>query len=112
MTKQQMEDCIKACQECAVACGNCIDGCLSEDNVKMMAQCIRTDIDCMNICHSTVQFMSLGSPYAKQACELCATICEACAEECEKHADMHDHCRKCAEACRKCAKACREMAAA
>ncbi len=40
------EECIKACQECMEACNQCYSACLKEDNVKMMAGCIRMDREC------------------------------------------------------------------
>lgn len=45
------------------------------------------------------QWMSRGSMYAKQFCQLCATICDACGAECAKFQDTH--CQQCAEECRK-----------
>ncbi|MEZ0119325.1 UNVERIFIED_ORG: hypothetical protein ABRZ91_003282 [Heyndrickxia coagulans] len=102
------EECIKACQECMEACNQCYSACLKEDNLKMMAGCIRMDRECANICALALQAMQSNSPFVKQICNLCAEICEACGEECRKYS--HDHCQKCAEACLRCAEACRKMA--
>lgn len=103
------EECIKACQACMDACNHCFSACLEEDHVKMMAQCIRLDRECADICALAVKAMQTNSPFAGQICGLCADICQACGEECRKH--DHDHCQKCADACFSCAEACRKMAA-
>jgi len=107
MQTTHYQSCMEACQACAVACDTCIAGCLHEQDVKMMAACIKLDLDCSKICTLAVGFMATNSPYAQQVCELCAIICEACAAECAKH--HNDHCQACAAACKKCAEACRSM---
>lgn len=84
--------------------------CLSERDVAAMAECIRLDHDCAELCRLAVGLMSRGSRFSVEACRLCAEICDACAQECERH--DFDHCRACAQACRKCADECRRMATA
>lgn len=112
MIAQKYQDCIDACQVCAVSCDNCLEADLREtDHLPMLANCIRLNRDCAKLCYTSVTFMASDSLFAHQVCELCAQVCDACAEECEKHAQMHDHCRECAEACRRCAEACRNMVA-
>jgi hypothetical protein len=74
----------------------------------MMAECIRLDRDCAEICWGAAAFMSRGSRFAYDLCRVCAEVCLACGDECDKH--DHDHCRICAEACRHCAEECRRMA--
>jgi hypothetical protein len=95
--------------ECAHACHHCSTACLREEDVKMMATCIKLDMDCAQICELTAAFVSRGSDHAKHALKECAEICSKCADECEKHEHM-EHCKKCADACRKCADACRKAA--
>ena len=106
---KEMQACIDACMECINACNICFDACLKEEHINMMAGCIRLDRECADICALAVKSMQANSPFAKDICNLCATICKACGEECQKH--DHDHCQKCAEACFKCADACLTMAA-
>jgi hypothetical protein len=84
--------------------------CLDARNVKSMADCIRLEIECAEICRTAASFMSRGSRFAHDVCRVCAEICEACGAECDKFGDM-DHCRRCAEACHQCAEECRHMAA-
>ncbi|UII19908.1 four-helix bundle copper-binding protein [Fulvivirga ligni] len=93
--------------ECIVACDNCADACLKEDNVKMMIKCIRTDRDCATICSLTSAYISRKSEYTEAAIKLCLKVCKDCAAECRKH--DHDHCQTCAEKCEACAEACEEF---
>jgi hypothetical protein len=109
MAHQHHQSCIDACNACADACDHCATACLAENDVKMMAQCIRLDMDCAAICRLAAGYMSRGSEFAMEICALCADVCDACGAECEKH-QHHVHCRECAEACRKCAEECRRMA--
>jgi hypothetical protein len=104
----EYQSCIEACDICANACDHCATACLKEHDVKMMAECIRLDIDCADICRLAAGYMSRGSDFAHAICEICADICEACGAECAKH--QHDHCQACAQACRRCAEECRRMA--
>lgn len=110
MAHQKFQDCIQACNVCAIACSHCATECLKEEHIHHLTKCIQLDLECASICRSAAELMSLGSEFSKQICGICADICKACAEECEKHAEMGmDHCRECAEACRKCANTCEEM---
>lgn len=108
--------CIAACVECAQACTACADACLSEDMVAELRKCIRTDLDCADICETTGRVLSRHTAYdanvTHAVLRACATACKTCGEECERHADMHDHCRLCAEACRRCEEACKRVLAA
>jgi len=80
-----------------------------EEDIKMMAGCIRLDMECAAICYAAAQVMSMGGQKARELCRLCADVCEACGSECGKH-DM-EHCQECARACKRCAEECRKMAA-
>ena len=109
MTYSIYDACIQACLKCAVACDTCAASCLAEDDVKMMARCIQTDIDCADMCRLAAALMARESEFAKSFCSLCAKACRACAEECKKH--EADHCQECANACLACAEECERMAA-
>jgi hypothetical protein len=74
-----------------------------------MARCIQLDMECATICYASAQLMSLGSEFAKQACQICSDICWQCYEECVKH--QTDHCQECARICKMCAEECQKMAA-
>src|SRR5699024_1738954 len=79
------EERIKACLECMEACNGCYDACLKEENVKMMADCMRYNRECADICELAAKAMQSDRPFAKQICKLCADICEACGKMCEQH---------------------------
>lgn len=92
-------DCAKVCQMCAAAC-------LSEKDSTMLSKCIKTDLECAEICSVTANALQRHSQVSNKLLDACAEICRICAEECEQHAEHMDHCKKCAEACRKCEAAC------
>ena len=67
--------------------------------VEELTRCIRTNLDCVDICAATGKILSryAGSDtaIARSILEACRTACRACAEECERHASMHRHCKLC-----------------
>jgi hypothetical protein len=83
--------------------------------VAELTTCIRTDLDCADICATTVRVLSRHTHYdanlTRAQLQVCRQACTSCADECAQHADMHEHCRICSEACRRCADACRELLA-
>ena len=105
--------CIEALVECTQACTACADACLSEDVVARLTKCIRTNLDCADICDATSRVLSRHTGYdvnlTRAALEVCSTACYTCADECGRHAADHDHCRICAEICGRCDDACREL---
>lgn len=113
--KNALAACIDACFSCAQTCTACADACLSEEMVADLAKCIRSDLDCADICETTGRVLSRHTGYdanlTRAVLEACATACKACGDECERHAEMHAHCRVCAEACRRCERACRDLLA-
>jgi hypothetical protein len=116
LDRDLLAECISQCVACAQACTACADACLSEDTVAELTKCIRTDLDCADICEATGRILSRHTGYdaniSRSVVEACAQTCASCADECERHADMHDHCRICADACRRCEQACRSILAA
>ncbi len=109
MSHKENKSLIDALNNCAAVCNHCISACLEEDDVKMLADCLKLNIDCAEICSLIPGFLARGSVHAKHLLPECADICNACAEECEKHTHM-EHCKECAEACRACADACMQLA--
>lgn len=101
---------------CAEACTACADACLSEESVADLRKCVRTNLDCADVCAATARVLSRHTGYdaniSRSLLEACATVCRSCADECGSHAEMHEHCRICAEACRACEQACRDLLAA
>ncbi|KKK33387.1 ferredoxin [Salinicoccus sediminis] len=108
MSHEQNRNLIQTLHECAEACNHCYDACLKEENVKMMAECIRLDRECADICSYLEHALTRNTPFGSELAAVCAEICEACGNECRKH--DHEHCQKCADACFKCANACKEAA--
>lgn len=110
---KQMDECVRACLDCALECERCFGDCVDMD-MAGMAACIKLCRDCADVCFTNAQLMARGSEF--HLCEQCAEICERCADECERQAKQHkgEHAemlRRCAEACRRCAESCRRMAA-
>ena len=81
--------------------------------VDQLRKCIRTDLDCADICVTTGRVLSRHTGYdanlTQAVLQACITACQSCGDECAQHAEMHDHCRICAEACRACADACSQL---
>lgn len=102
----QYQSVIAALNACAAACDHCYDACLQEQDVKMMARCIRLDRDCAEICKLTSSALARNSESAKVLLQACAEICRECGIECASHQHM-EHCQQCAEACKACEEACR-----
>lgn len=75
----------------------------------MMANCIRLDRDCADMCLLAATLMTRNSALSNAFCALCAKACRACGDECGKHET--EHCQKCSKACLACAQACESMAA-
>ncbi|WP_336923712.1 four-helix bundle copper-binding protein [Aquipuribacter sp. SD81] len=99
---------------CSTACTVCADACLAEEQVADMRRCIRTDLDCADVCAATARVVARQTEYSadvtRAVVQACATACRTCAEECGSHTD--EHCRVCAQACRDCLEACEELLAA
>lgn len=107
---------IDAAVECAQTCTACADACLSEDMVAELRTCIRTNLDCADVCTATANVLSRHTGYdanlTRAQLEACVRACRSCADECSRHAEMHEHCAVCAESCRRCEAACAELIAA
>ena len=105
-----LAEAIEATLACSQTCTACADACLAEEMVANLRDCIRTDLDCADICAATGTVLTrlTGSNTAtvRALLEACRTACAECAADCEEHADHHEHCRICADACRRCEKAC------
>ncbi|HEY0698544.1 MAG TPA: four-helix bundle copper-binding protein [Micromonospora sp.] len=100
---------------CAEACTACADSCLSEPMVAELTKCIRTNLDCADICNTTSRVLSRHTGYdaniSRSLLQACIMSCRSCGDECAAHADMHEHCRICADACRTSERMCQELLA-
>lgn len=115
LDRRRLARTIDALIECAEACTACADACLSESSVAELTKCVRTNLDCADICGTTARVLSRHTGYdaniSRSLLEACVMACKSCGDECGAHANMHEHCRLCAEACRACERACRELLA-
>lgn len=113
--RKRLVDCIEACFDCGQTCTACADACLSEEMVAELRKCIRSNLDCADVCIATGNVVSRHTGYdanlTRAMLQACAAACGSCREECERHAGMHEHCRICAEACRRCEQACNALLA-
>lgn len=101
----QYQPVIQALNACWAACDHCYNACFQQEDLSMMARCIRLDRDCAGICQLTASALARNSEVAKNLLQACVDICQACGTECARHSH-HEHCRQCAEACQACAEAC------
>ncbi|QAS52624.1 four-helix bundle copper-binding protein [Halobacillus litoralis] len=108
MAHEKYQTLIEKLHACMAACNHCYDACLEEEDVKMMAGCIRLDRECADICAYLEQALVRNTPFASELTGVCAKICQACGDECNKH--DHKHCQDCAKACYECAEACKQIA--
>lgn len=110
--KRALASAIDACMECSQACTACADACLSEDMVAELKKCIRTNLDCADICEITARMLSRHTEYdanmTRAQLQACIQACTSCADECSKHS-QHEHCNVCAQASRRCQQACENL---
>lgn len=108
-----MARCIEECFTCSQVCTACADACLSEPTVAELTKCVRTNLDCADICETTGRILSRHTEYdaniTRAMLEACLVACRSSAHECEHHASRYEHCRLCAEACRRCEQACQQL---
>jgi hypothetical protein len=113
MDRGDLAAAINALIMCSQACTACADACLSEDSVVDLTKCIRTNLDCADICDTTARVLSRHTGYdaniSRALLEACAAACLSCASECSMHADVYEHCRICSDACSQCEIACRAL---
>lgn len=114
--QKALAECIDAAFECAQCCTACADACVGGEKPKEMTYCIRTDLDCADICDTTGHVLSRqtqpSATLLKQIIEACRTACRVCGDECRAHADKMEHCRICGACCRECEQACEQLLAA
>jgi hypothetical protein len=108
-----IEACAKACYESGGLCVACSDACLGDAHVPDLVCCIRTCLDCADVCFATgciVSRLTGPSPMLMETQLMaCAEACRICAAECESHAAAHEYCHICAHACHTCEQACRAL---
>jgi hypothetical protein len=63
LDRELLARCVDACIACAQACTACADACLSEEMTDELRKCIRTDLDCADICEVTGRVLSPHTGY-------------------------------------------------
>jgi Domain of Unknown Function (DUF326) len=80
--------------------------------VAELTKCIRTNLDCADICDATGRVLSRHTGYdanlTRAVLQTYAQACQSCGNECAQRTHMR-HCQVCAEACRRCEQACRQL---
>ncbi len=103
---EEMQPCIDACGHCHETCLHiAMVHCLDTGGKFIAPDHFRLMTNCVEICHTTANFLLSASKFQLQLCEICAEICNACAHSCEETGEMED----CAKACQECAKACQDV---
>lgn len=106
-------DCFEASFDCAQIFIACADACLGEQDIQMLARCIRLDLDCADLCATTGKILSRRIAFdfamVRGTVEAYAQACRLCGEERERYAEHHEHCRACAEVCRRCESTCHNL---
>lgn len=105
MKTEKVNNSIVTLNYCASECSNCAMECLAEQDVEMMINCIKINLDCAEICTTVSSFLSRNSIHAIHLMKECIEICTNCATQCEQHSHL-EYCRKCAEVCRICIAEC------
>jgi len=104
MDKDVVSECISQLCSCRNVCIVCADACLASPDVKDMTRCVRSSLDCGDICGITAEVLlrqiEPNWKLSRKLLEACIATCRICGEECQKHADEHEYCRVCAKACR------------
>ena len=97
--------CSDTCHECMKTSNECINKMLKGADVKKMADCIKTCIECVFFCQCCSQISSLKGNMLRECCISCMKACRKCINECKKY-KYNKYCKKCVEACEKCLKQC------
>jgi hypothetical protein len=100
---------LTALMDCASYCDLCAAACLREKDIHNLINCIRSDLDCAEMCRVTAAMLARSSDCISTVCAACAEICAFCAHHCEMH--DYEHCRECAKACRRAQEECEAIAA-
>src|SRR5512146_3261369 len=77
---RQLAGTIDSLSMCSEACNACADACLSEGMVAELTKCIRTNMDCADICATTARVLSRHTGYDAN---ISRTLLEACAMACQ-----------------------------
>jgi hypothetical protein len=109
-TTEEMDRCIKLCQDCHALCTRTIRHCLELGGRHAAPEHIRLLVDCAQMCEINVDYMLRGSSLHNRVCGVCAEACKLCAESCAQLVGEDQMLKQCADLCRRCAESCERMA--
>lgn len=79
--KAKLAECIQACFQCDQTCSACADAYLSEEMAAELTKCIRTSLDCLDICVATGKILSRdagqNADITRAVLRACRTMCKA-----------------------------------
>jgi len=107
--RQQLDECIRLCLDCARSCTETLAYCHEMGGDHAQPEHLRLLLDCEEICQLSAHYMLRGSEFHTQTCTVCAQVCERCAEDCRQFLDDATM-ESCAEICSSCAESCLQMA--
>jgi hypothetical protein len=104
-----MKDCIDLCTASHRTCLDTSASLTQRADTPSLRRLTLLLSDCAELCSTTANSMSRGSPLHPMICRACAEACEFCAKECQRQGT--DELKSCADTCLKCAAGCQKMAA-
>jgi hypothetical protein len=104
-----MQQCIQQCSDCHRVCLETLAYCTQQGGRHVEAKHLGLLLDCVQMCHTSADFMIRGSALHTRVCAVCAEVCEQCAQSCDQFGDDAQM-KTCADTCRRCAQSCRTMA--
>jgi hypothetical protein len=105
-TQQSIQECIDLCERCHRVCLETFTRhCLEAGGEHTEPDHARLMLDCIQICHTSADFMIRGSHLHHLTCAACAEVCRRCANSCEEIGEMDE----CVQICRQCAESCAAM---
>ena len=109
-TDDEMNKCIRICQDCHALCTKMIEHCLKLGGRHATPDHIRLMTDCAQMCETTAHYLIRGSSLHGRMCGLCAEVCRQCGDNCQQLAGDDQMVKQCVELCRSCAGSCERMA--
>lgn len=91
----------KAFDACAAAATACIAHCQKSlaTGDKMMAECLKTALDCDALCEAVAKLARYESAQAPAIAKASIPAMKACADACKPHVEHHAVCKTCFDAC-------------
>jgi hypothetical protein len=104
----EMEECIKACLDCARACQAARAHAQKQGKAFAAPELLDLLLDGAESCELAARWMARGSSFHGDLCAVCASVCKSVADACAAYGD-DETLQACAEACRRCFDTCVRM---